>query len=437
MTEAQTNSTRELITFLTKSPTAFQGVENIVSELVNAGYSPLHEGSEWNIVPGGKYYITRNMTSVIAFRVPEGRISSVLLAASHTDSPTFKIKANAENAAFGKYIRLNTERYGGGIHSSWFDRPLSVAGRVIINDGGAFTCKAVTVDRDLCVIPNVAIHMKRDANDGYKINPAVDTVPLFGEIASKGAYEHIIAEAAGVAPEKIVASDMYLYDRTGGRIWGADNEFFSSPRIDNMQCAYTTLRGFIEAAASETALQVYASFDNEETGSSTKQGAASGMLLDALNRICSVFSVDLRVILSSSFMLSADNGHAMHPNHPEFADKDNAPHMNGGVVIKYNAAQKYTTDALSAAIFGDICARAGVPVQVYANRSDLAGGGTLGSISNVRVAMNTVDIGLAQLAMHSCYETGGCADTLHMINAAKAFYQAVITCTGDGSYNVK
>ena len=430
-------STQRLIDFLAKCPTAFQACAAIGGELEAAGYIRLQEGAPWEIVPGGKYYLTRNMSTVLAFRMPAGRPESVMIAASHTDSPSFKIKANAENEAFGKYLRLHTERYGGGILSSWFDRPLGVAGRAVVRREGRFEAVPVDLGRDLCVIPNVCIHLTRGMGEEHKINPAVDTFPLFGEIAAKGRLMEMVAEQAGAKADEIAACDLFLYDRTGGRIWGADREFFSSPRIDNMQCAYATLRGFLAAPASETAIQVYAAFDNEETGSATKQGAASSLLHDALVRACSAQGAVLEEILSSSFMLSADNGHAVHPNHPELNDRDNAPHMNGGVVVKYNAAQRYTTDAVSAAVFTEICRRAGVPTQVYANRSDLPGGGTLGSISNTRVALNTVDIGLAQLAMHSCWETGGCADTLYMEQAAEAFFASSIRAFADGSYELR
>lgn len=436
MCTASIRETQNLIDFLAKSPTAFQGTKELSQMLEEEGFVKLHEGEPWQCVPGGLYYITRNLTTCIAWRMPVSAPTGVMLTASHTDSPTFKLKAHEENEAFGKYIRLNTERYGGAILSTWMDRPLSVAGRAIILKDGQFLTKLVQIDKDLCIIPNVAPHMNRSINDGYKLNPAVDMVPVAGASASKGALRKMIAEQAGCAEEEIVTADLYLYDRTGGRIWGANNEFFSAPRIDNMQCAYSTLRGFLDADAPQSTIQVYAAFDNEETGSSTKQGAASNILLDLLNRVCACADADPRTLLASSFMLSADNGHAMHPNHPELSDKDNCPHMNGGVVIKYNASQRYTTDGISAAIFGEICKRAGVPTQIFANRSDLMGGGTLGSISNCRVAMNTVDIGLAQLAMHSCYETGGCDDTLHMINAVKAFYNTTIISTADGSYTL-
>lgn len=437
MNQQAVNETRNLIDFLEKSPTAFQAVANISAKLTENGFEKLHEGVKWNLVPGGKYFITRNNTTCIAWRMPSAAPQSVMVAASHTDSPTFKIKANQENEAFGKYLRLNTERYGGAILSTWLDRPLSIAGRAIIMKDGKFETKLVNIDKDVCVIPNVAPHMNRAINDGFKYNPAVDMVPLMGEAASKGALKQMIAQQAGCEPGDIATADLYLYDRTGGRVWGLNDEFYSVSRIDNMQCAYSTLVGFLNAAQPETAVQVYAAFDNEETGSSTKQGAASNILLDLLNRVCESQNVDLRAILASSFMLSADNGHAQHPNHPELSDRDNCPHMNGGVVIKYNASQRYTTDGISAAIFAEICRRAGVPTQNFANRSDLMGGGTLGSISNCRVAMNTVDIGLAQLAMHSCYETGGTADTLYMEQAVQAFYNTTIVSDADGSYQIK
>lgn len=429
--------TNRLIDFLAKCPTAFHAAKEIGAILEANGFAKLHEGEKWDIVPGGQYYLTRNMSSVLAFRAPKGTPRAVMLAASHTDSPMLKIKTNAESEAFGKYVRLNTEAYGGGILSSWFDRPLSVAGRAIVRREGAFEAVCVDAGRDLCVIPHVAIHLQRGMNDGWKINPAVDTLPLFGDIESKGVLSEIVAEAAGVSRDDLVASDLFLYDRTPGRVWGAKNEFFSSPRIDNLQCAHSTLMGFLAAEATEDALQVYASFDNEETGSSTKQGAGSALLLNALERFCEAFQADIRTLLASSFMLSADNGHAVHPNHPELSDRDNAPHLNGGVVIKYNASQKYATDALSAAIFGEICAKAGVPTQVYANRSDLPGGSTLGSISNVRVAMNTVDIGLAQLSMHSCWETAGREDTCYMEDASRAFYSSRIDCSRDGALTLR
>ncbi|HPD89644.1 MAG TPA: M18 family aminopeptidase [Oscillospiraceae bacterium] len=424
--------TRELIEFIRKSPTAFQAVDTISAMLEEDGFIRLSEGGEWRLKPGGRYYLTRNLSSVAAFRIPE-KADSFMIAASHTDSPTFKLKNNCEDEACGKYLRLNTECYGSSLFSTWFDRPLSLAGRVVLKDGGRFTAKSVSIDRDLLLIPSVAVHFNRQANDGMKIDPSVDTVPLFSAPEEKGSLRKIVAESAGASEEQLAGMDLYLYNRTPGSIWGADHEFFSAPRIDNLMCAFGTLKGFLSAEKGR-AVQVYAAFDNEETGSGSKQGAGSTLLRDTLERIAESLGKDLRRMLASSFMLSADNGHARHPNHPELSDAENAPYMNEGVVIKTNAAQKYTTDGLSAALFTEICRRADVPVQQFANRSDLAGGSTLGGISNTKVPLNTVDIGLAQLAMHSSYETAGCADAAYLIRAAQEFYRSTLETSEDGAY---
>lgn len=428
--------TKELIEFIQKSPTAFQAAETISAMLKETGFTRLAEGGEWKLESGGRYYLTRNLSSVVAFCVPEESADSFMIAASHTDSPTFKLKNNYEDETCGKYLRLNTERYGSTIFSTWFDRPLSLAGRVIFRDGDRFTAKSVVIDRDLLLIPSVAIHFNRQVNEGMKLDPAVDTVPLFSASEEKGALRRIIAEAAGTTEDKLAGMDLFLYNRTPGSIWGADNEFFSCPRIDNLMCAFGTLKGFLSAKKGN-AIQVYAAFDNEETGSDTKQGAGSMLLRNTLERIAESLGKDLRRVLAASFMLSADNGHARHPNHPELSDAENAPYMNEGVVIKTNAAQKYTTDGLSSALFTEICRRAGVPVQNFANRSDLAGGSTLGGISNTKVPLNTVDIGLAQLAMHSSYETAGCADTAYLIRACREFYRSALETSGDGEYVLK
>lgn len=439
MTNENIQVTKELIGFIEASPTAFHAVENVGKLLEEAGFVRLSEGEAWSLEAGGKYYVTRNTSSIIAFAMPKEVLPvSFMIMASHTDAPCFKLKSETETDAFGKYVKLNAEPYGGTIFSTWFDKPLSVAGRVILSENGTFTAKTVKIDRDLVLIPNVAIHQNRTVNSGYAYNAAVDLMPLFGGSESKGGLMKLIADAACVEEKSIVSADLYLYNRTPASIWGADREFFSCPGIDNRQCAYGTLKGFLDAvsAGDFTSVPVYASFDNEETGSSTKQGAASPFLFDVLSRITEDFGTDLRCALASSFMVSADNGHAKHPNHPELSDAKNSPHMNEGVVIKTNAAQKYTTDALSAAIFTEICRRADVPTQPFANRSDMAGGSTLGSISNTQVSLNTVDIGLAQLAMHSSYETGGTADTAYLIRASEAFYKAKIVCEADGIYKL-
>ncbi len=432
MTEKQMQSTSELLQFIAESPTAFHATEAMERRLADAGFICLDEGKNWDLKAGAGYYVTRNQSSLLAFRIPHKNVSGMMIAATHTDSPMFKLKPEYESEAFSTYIRLNTEVYGGTILSSWFDRPLTLAGRVILNRGGCFEAKTVAFDRDLVLIPNVAIHFNRTVNTGYAYNPAVDTLPLFSE---KGGADlkSLVAEALSCEPTEIASMELYVVSHTQGTVWGADRAFFSAPRIDNLMCTYGALCGFIQAAP-EQALTVLYAADNEETGSSTKQGAASVFLSDVLERICESIGVDKRRLLASSMMVSADNAHAKHPNHPELSDAKNAPRMNGGVVIKSNAAQKYTTDGVSAALFAELCKRADVPVQVFSNRSDMAGGSTLGSISNTQVPLLTVDIGMAQLAMHSAYETAGCADTAYLTEAMKAFYSSFLRRKADGVY---
>ena len=427
-----------LFDFLKASPTAFHAVDSLCGLLQEQGFSPLQECKPWEIVPGGKYYVTRNRSSVIAFTLPEGTPASFRIVASHSDSPTFKIKENAELTVREKYVQLNTERYGGMIFSSWFDRPLSVAGRVLYKDENGIHTRLVKIDRDLVMIPNVAIHMNREVNNGYKYNAQVDLMPLYGDITAKGSFRKLIADACGIEEDAIVGNDLYLYNRMPGTVWGANNEFISAPQLDDLECAYASVCA-LKDLPDQGHVNVCCVFDNEEVGSGTKQGADSTFLSDVLERIASCLNMGAeayRMALSASFMLSADNAHATHPNHPEYADQLNQVEMNKGIVIKFNANQKYTTDGVSAAMFHQLCKDAGVPVQHFANRSDLPGGSTLGNIAGAHVSINTLDIGLAQLAMHSCYETAGVKDLSWMIQGMHAFYASKITAQADGEYSV-
>ena len=424
-----------LINFIEKSPTAFHAVASCAEMLDSQGYSRLFEGDEWNLEAGKGYYITRNQSSVIAFRVPKEKPRNFMVAASHTDSPMFKVKSESLSSAFEKYAKLNVEPYGGTIFSTWLDRPLSLAGRVVVSSGEKIEAKLINFDRDLLVIPHVAIHLKRDINSGCAYNPAIDLMPLLSQDA-KNDFVAFLTNEVGCQKEEVLGYDLYVYNRTPATCIGMNNEFFSAPRIDNLMCAFGTLQGFINSE-SENSISVFYSADNEETGSATKQGAGSVFLSDVIDRICESFGIDRRRALASSMLVSADNGHAMHPNHPELSDAKNAPHLNGGVVIKNNAAQKYTTDGISASIFGEICAHAGVPTQQYANRSDMPGGSTLGSIATTLTPMLSVDIGMAQLAMHSAYETAGANDIDHLINASTAFYNTKLTVIADGQYRLQ
>lgn len=417
----------KLVDFLNTGYTAFHAVENIKKQLVSNGFTQLWEGEKWNIQKGGRYFVTKNDSSVIAFKIPENDYVGFNIVASHSDSPCFKVKENAELEKAG-YICLNTERYGGMIMSTWFDRPLSVAGRVIVKDENGFTAKLVNVDKDWLIIPNLAIHMNRDVNDGKKINPQTDVLPIMGDSSRKGTFDEIIAKAAGTEKENIVAKDLFLYVRDKAGFAGLDDEFICGPKLDDLQCAFTSLQGFVNSGESDS-IAVLAVFDNEEVGSGTKQGAASTMLYDTLTRINSVLGYDDEkyiCALTNSFMISADNAHALHPNFSQVADPTNRPAINKGVVIKHSANQKYTTDAVSNALFKEFAAKAGAAVQHFTNRSDMVGGSTLGNISNTQVALNTVDIGLPQFAMHSCFETAGVKDTEDFAAICKVFYESTV-----------
>lgn len=432
-------TTQELLTFIAKSPSCYHTIRTVSDSLKSEGYTELFEGSPWNLKPGGRYFVTRNLSSIIAFRIPAKDFQGFLLTASHSESPTFKIKPAPEMLAEGCYVKLNVEKYGGMILSTWLDRPLSVAGRVTVKTEDGVAVKLVDIDRDLLVIPNLAIHMNRTVNEGYVFNAQKDMLPLFGDETAAGKFWPMIAESIGVKAEDILGSDLFLYSRTPGSIWGHKGEFASSPRLDDLQCAFGTLKGFLEGG-NDRSLPVYCVFDNEEVGSGTKQGAKSTFLYDVLRRISDDLGGDHSQFfqrLASSFMLSADNGHGVHPNQPEKADPTHRPTLNGGVIIKYNANQKYTTDAVSEGVFRRICQDAGVPVQAYTNRSDVLGGSTLGNLSTEKISINTADIGLAQLAMHSAYETVGSKDTLYLCQAVKAFYDTCLTATADGSYRLE
>lgn len=415
---------KKLLKFIQKSPTAFQAVEEMSQRLQKEGFKELKEEKHWDLKAGGNYFVTRNHSAVIAFSIPKKPAWKFHIMASHSDSPALKIKENPEMEVEKAYIKLNVERYGGMLLAPWFDRPLSVAGRLIVRKNGEIQEKLVAVDKDLLVIPNLAIHMNREVNDGYKYNVQKDMLPLYSDYDGKGSFMKLMAAEADVAEEDILGHDLFLYDRTPGTVWGANEEFISAPRLDDIQCAFASLEGFLRGERKES-IAVHCVLDNEEVGSTTKQGAASTFLKDTLMRInmgLGRTQEEYLMTLADSFMVSADNAHALHPNYTDKTDPVNRPVLNGGIVIKYNANQKYCTDGVSAAIFKDICDRAEVPYQIFVNRSDMAGGSTLGNISNTQVPMKTVDIGLAQLAMHSVYETTGAKDTESLAKAAAVLF---------------
>ena len=424
------NRVLSLKNFLDGAVSTYHAVATLAAELQQAGYTQLSPAEDWTLMPGGKYFLTRNGSALMAFRVPQLTPKGFLLTASHSDRPGFKVKENPElkNA----YIRLAVERYGGMLMSTWLDRPLSIAGRVLVETEEGVQTKLVNIDRDLLMIPNVAIHMNRQANDGYKWNPASDLIPLFGGKDTAGKFATMLEEAAG---GKVLGHDLSLYVRQKGSIWGLEEEFISSAALDDLACAWCCTQAFLNADDSQQ-IQLLCVFDNEEVGSSSLQGADSDLLQTLIERICNGLKLDMNRMLAQSFMLSADNAHAIHPNHPEYADPNNAPVVNQGVVLKFNANQRYCTDGVSAAIFRKVCGKAGVPVQTYCNRADMMGGSTLGNISLTHVSIPSADIGLPQLAMHSCYETAGCKDVGYMIDALTAFYSTTLTVE-DGNYTLK
>ena len=410
----------DLLQFINSSPTAFHAAAAAAGALEEAGLRRLSESGPWSLEPGKGYFVTRNGSSLIAFRVPREGAYGFMIAAAHGDSPSPRIRENAE-LADGAYVRLSTEKYGGMLCGPWFDRPLSVAGRVAVRTDNGFRTRLVDLEQPVCIIPSLCPHLQNDANSNVTYDAAVDMIPLYGPAASAGSFRSLIASAAGVGEEDVLSADLAVYNPQDGVEW---NGFVSAPRLDDLQCAYALLQGFLGAGEGES-IPVFCLFDNEEVGSTTKQGAAGTFLRDTLDRICFALDVDPEEkgrMLADSFLVSADNAHAVHPNHPGLADPNHRPVMNGGVVIKYNANQKYTTDAVSRAFFRMVCEEAGVPVQEYANRPDQRGGSTLGNISNTQVSLNAVDVGLAQLAMHSCYETAGALDTGYLIRAMKTYF---------------
>lgn len=430
----------ELTAFIEHAPTAFHAVAELKNLLNRDGFEELHESERWEIEPGKKYYVTRNNSSIIAVRVGTDLDDySFHVTASHSDSPSFKLKENAEIEIAKRYTMLNTEGYGGMICSTWFDRPLSLAGKVMVKNGNRLETHLVRVDRDLLMIPSLATHMDRKINEGRPLNKQVDMLPILsGSVKGPGAVKKLIAEELGVSEENIYGMDLFLYNRMEAVRWGHDDEFIGCPRLDDLQCAFTSMKGFL-AAENDRNINVYACFDNEEVGSGTKQGAASTFLYDVLWRMNKALGKDeeeFRRAVASSFMLSCDNAHAVHPNYRQKSDETNRVYMNEGIVIKSHAGQKYTSDAVSVAIFKMICEKAEVPVQFFSNRSDEAGGSTLGNIAMSQVSMNTVDIGLPQLAMHSAYETAGVKDMEYMVKAVTEFYASNIRTDSDGNYRI-
>ena len=422
---------RDLMNFLDSSVTMFHAINECEKVLQNCGYIYLPENEKWNI-RAGKYYTKRNSSSLIAFDIANGDYH-FQISAAHSDSPTFKLKDRPIIESNG-YLKLNVEAYGGMIDATWLDKPLTLAGRVMVDTGCGIETRLLYIDKDLLIIPNVPIHFNREINKGFAFNNQVDMLPVFsaGNLSEADFYK-MLAKELGVKPEAILAKDLYLVNRQKATVIGYDNELISSGRLDDLECVYTSLLGFIEAMNNDH-INVFAVFDNEEVGSVTKQGAMSTFLVSTLNRINKALGKsdeDYYRAIAKSMLISCDNAHALHPNHPELFDIKNRPVLNKGIAIKESANQKYTTDAFSRAVLKSILDKRDIPYQTFANRSDIIGGSTLGNLSNTVVSMNAVDIGLPQLSMHSAYETAGALDVLYAIEALRAFFETNIDIKDD------
>lgn len=421
-----------LMTFLDVSPTCYQAVQYSAEMLEYNGYVKLDKKDNWNLEANGKYYIVNNDSALIAFRIGSTDTDSLKfhLIGSHSDSPTFRVKPSSEMPVKDSYIKLNTEVYGGPILSTWFDRPLSIAGRVFLRGSNPYEpiLKLINIDRNLMIIPNLAIHMNREINSGYSYNAQVDTLPLLSMINENLEKENILinllSEELGISKDDILDFDLYLYAREKAALVGLNKEFISSGRLDNLAMAHASLTALIDSGESESTNVVIIT-DNEEVGSMTRQGADSPMIADTLMRITLSLTGDIEdyfKALSRSFMISSDMAHALHPNHPEKSDPTVYPVINGGPVIKIAASKSYTSDAYSISVYKEICKNAGVPVQEFTNRSDSRGGSTIGPITSKHLDIASVDIGNPTLSMHSVRELAGVDDHYYVYKSFLEFY---------------
>lgn len=427
-------NTETLISMLKESYSSFHVVKNIEEYLFEHGYIKLDEKEDYVLEKGKNYFVTRNSSSLIAFKVPSDHELRFQITASHTDSPTFKLKPMPFKF-YKNYVSLNVEPYGGVINHTWIDKPLSIAGRVMVKKKDRIKTELVYLDRDLCIIPSLAIHMDRNINTSHEFNPAKDMIPLFSllkddENPSFDVFlKEEMKELGQIEKEdEILSFDLYLVNRENPSLLGANKEFLASCKEDDLASTYSALLGFVDAKENH-AIDVYAAFDNEEVGSLTKQGANSTFLKDTLKRI--LLSLEgnkdhFEKAISSSLLVSIDNAHAIHPNFPALADPTSEVLLGKGIVIKYNANQSYTSDSFSSAILKSLCDKAHVPYQEFTNRSDLRGGSTLGNISNSEVSLTSVDIGIPQLAMHSSYEVLALDDVKSMIELVNTYYSSDI-----------
>ena len=425
------NVNRCLLDFIRQCPAAYQTVDTARKMLLEHGFRELNEAERWNLKPDDCCFVTRNGSSLIAFRLPSQPPLGFMIGGCHSDSPAFRLKPEPEITS-EHCVVLNVEQYGGMLFHTWFDRPLTIGGRVTVRTPEGTDTRNIYIDRDLLVLPSIAIHMDRQFNSGHAYAVQKELKPLFRLDSSALTFHKLIAEEAGAEEADVLSYDLFLCPRTPGFLYGVEEEFLCAPRIDDLQCAFALLQGFLMSEPSAS-VPVFALFDNEEIGSNTRQGALGTFLDDVMTRIM----VDLDVprearytMTAHSFLVSADNAHAVHPNFPEKADPTSKPMLNGGIVIKYSGSGKYASDSVSAGLFRELCMRSEVPVQTFANHADNPGGSTLGRFIASGLNIRTVDVGLPQLAMHSCAETAGSKDTEYLIRAMKEFYASSLQVNG-------
>ena len=421
----------ELIDFINNSPVSFYAIKNVKDLLINSGYQELFENKPFEIKKGDKVFFRRNDSSLIALNIGEefDKYASFHIIASHSDSPCFKIKPECDGRS-DIYNRINVEVYGGLIMSTWLDRPLGIAGRVIVNTEEGLENRLVNLEDDIVMIPNLCIHFNREINQGYRYDPSSDLQAFIAQELEGSPLKELLSKALKVESKDIVNFDLYLYNRESGYLWGKKKEYVSSSRLDDLECVFCSSKAFVDSN-NKTSINVLYIADNEEVGSSSRQGANGDFLEVILKQVCGKLSLDYAVSTANSFLVSADNAHAVHPNKPFITDANNKAYMNKGLAIKYNAAQSYTSDSVSSSIFQKICDNAEVPYQFFANRSDIRGGSTLGNILLSHVSMLSVDMGLPQLAMHSSFETAGTLDIKYAVKAFKQFYSSTILIDGN------
>lgn len=422
-----------MLDFIYESPTQFNAVEVSAETLEKNGFEKLNPKENWKLEVGKKYYTTKNSSALVAFKINSDEIEKegFRIIGSHTDSPGFRIKPNAEMESCGAYLKLNTEGYGGMILSTWLDRPLAMAGRVFLRGENPFKPveKIVNINKPVCIIPNLAIHMNRSINDGYKYNKQTDMLPLVGLINEQLEKDNymvkLLASELEVEVEEIIDFDIFLYEYEKGCFTGANGEFISTGRLDNLSMYYSSVEALLDSD-SKSGISIAVGFDNEEVGSSTKQGADSNMLLNILERICISLGKDRQQFfeaIENSFIISSDLAHAVHPNVNGMADPTNRPVMGKGPVIKVHAGQAYTSDGYSISVYKEICRECGVEYQEFVNKSDQRGGSTIGPISSTHIDIPSVDIGAPILSMHSIRELGCSEDFYNTYKTFVKFYE--------------